>query len=1437
MNAKLMAFVSIMALAFCIFAITPLDDTDATEEVYIENLGSSFELGNSATVSHTFGGSGYWNDTLNSGPTVVKNNCEFVADTPVRSGSAYNWAWTFGGTITPTAAGSFTCQVMISTTGWVTNDQWAIRITGVAVDSQTYQYTIVYDANGGTGAPSNTSVVESTEPAWITLSSTEPTRSNYTFLGWSKSSTATSASYSAGGRGSFYSGTTTLYAVWQAQTTTYTHTLYYNANGGSGAPSTQTHNTTTNTSWSFTVSTTEPTRSNYTFLGWSTSSSASSPSYYGGSSISVNANSSKTLYAVWQYNQPSYTVYFDATTNGGTLNGGSSKTVTNGSTYGTLPTATKSTYTFLGWFTSSTGGTQITSSTTVSLSGNQTLYAQFTPNTPVAGAAFFATSSDVQGVPVNVIMDTNTTNGNSPNWYFVVDTTYTIYYCAPDISNPSLSRSDWIDDNFSWSTQASSDTFVKDNVTYHILLVTIETKGNVVQDRWISISSNNTYIAKFNFGINGSNNIKTINFMPNNGETDTTSVTLLRTDAIGTLPTATRTGYTFLGWFQYINGGTQYTPSSIVNDIPTRIYANWQDDNPPTIITVTASPIAGGGSVTITGGGQTDTSNTSSTPASITVPAGTSVTFSFTPNSGYVFSSWNYTVHDQYESTHTSNSSTFTVALDYDTTAVAYASATHTVSIVSNNTSYGTVSQSSIQMTTGSVYQSGNSLIFDGTSLPQQVVTATPSANTSQYTYTFVGWFDENDDPVTTQSSGQYVTSNTYTAKFMRSLNTYTVTFNVNDSNCGSVSSSQLLNVPYGTTITQTNNNLVFSGSDYTSQSVTATPNQPDLQYSYAFDSWTFNGTSSSVVQSDKTITANFTKTGQPKSVDIQYEYGVTIVCDGTTILDPGSTFNVRYGDEITITATLDPGFSFTKWTALNYDTHDTREWEVGDEELTVNGSVITLTTTVMGEETYYITVSSTMLTVSFVALPDYGSFDPVDSLVVPYGSVIHTSGNTITINGATITAIPDDPVGQITYYFDSWNVSNNQIITESMTITASFTMNEIYLPSVWWDNGYINGSATIVFDFSGRNASYGHQIVIPILKYDGIKNDADGISEFSRNGYIIGISMAYQGNIIMTLTDANNTVHTYPAFQIGEWTQYLLKLDVQNGYLEWGGIKSPYRNTNLDFNFTNYNTIVEKRIVDFSNDLNDAAFNRIYHEDTGTGTSHPHFQVVTTDTYLDTYGVVMNDPVINIIDQFPDYDDLRLNLYSFAVYGDSLNINGYTMNMNGSKVRVYYTMHHDPIYDDQTHTQIVGYDDYNEIATSSTPNVKYVDLVLSNVFITWENIKHPDAADRMCYLTFVDANMTFRMGSFQPDNLTISFDGIWYFTTALWEPYQAYEKDYSWDYHHPFNLDRNGFILIFIAISVAVFVIMNIYYRPSFLDYLVVIGAGIIAYVMLGGM
>lgn len=75
----------------------------------------------------------------------------------------------------------------------------------------TWQWTVSYNANGGSGAPASQT---KTYGATLTLSNTEPTRTNYNFKGWSKDKSATAPTYSAGG---VYTtdAAVTLYAVWE----------------------------------------------------------------------------------------------------------------------------------------------------------------------------------------------------------------------------------------------------------------------------------------------------------------------------------------------------------------------------------------------------------------------------------------------------------------------------------------------------------------------------------------------------------------------------------------------------------------------------------------------------------------------------------------------------------------------------------------------------------------------------------------------------------------------------------------------------------------------------------------------------------------------------------------------------------------------------------------------------------------------------------------------------------------------------------------------------------------------------------------------------------------------------------------------------------------------------------------------------------------------
>lgn len=157
------------------------------------------------------------------------------------------------------------------------------------------RYTVSYYANGGSGDLDSQTKIHGQD---LTLRSTKPTKTGYIFKGWTNDPNSTEVIWTAGGKYTI-NASRKLYAVWQAKT----YTISYNANGGSGAPKSQTKTY----GKDLTLSSTKPTRTNYNFEGWSTSSTATSATYRAGERYTDNK--AATLYAVWTlaYTKPRIT--------------------------------------------------------------------------------------------------------------------------------------------------------------------------------------------------------------------------------------------------------------------------------------------------------------------------------------------------------------------------------------------------------------------------------------------------------------------------------------------------------------------------------------------------------------------------------------------------------------------------------------------------------------------------------------------------------------------------------------------------------------------------------------------------------------------------------------------------------------------------------------------------------------------------------------------------------------------------------------------------------------------------------------------------------------------------------------------------------------------------------------------------------------------------
>ena len=200
-------------------------------------------------------------------------------------------------------------------------------------------YTVKYDANGGTGAPSNQTKKQGES---LTISTAKPTKTGYTFTSWNTKKDGTGTKYDIGASYTTDSDVT-LYAQYKENTITYT--VKYDANGGTGAPSNQTKTK----DKELVLSTTVPTKEGYKFVNWNTKKDGTGTSYNAGSKYTTEA--SVTLYAQYEKElneeETKYTITFY--TNDGTTEK-STKVVNKGNKVVKPEDPTREGYTFDGWY-------------------------------------------------------------------------------------------------------------------------------------------------------------------------------------------------------------------------------------------------------------------------------------------------------------------------------------------------------------------------------------------------------------------------------------------------------------------------------------------------------------------------------------------------------------------------------------------------------------------------------------------------------------------------------------------------------------------------------------------------------------------------------------------------------------------------------------------------------------------------------------------------------------------------------------------------------------------------------------------------------------------------------------------------------------------------------------------------------------------------------
>jgi len=498
-------------------------------------------------------------DTTNSNPTTFNVETPEITLQPLPHRTAEGWnfvQWRLNN-----ASGNPITQIDTSAVGNIT--LWA-EWTAIG-------YSITYNLDGGTNHASNPSTFTVND---IPLTLQDPSRDGYTFGGWFDASVGGNQVTNI-----TTIGNATLWARWNIVTYNITYTLGANTTN-SGNPSTFTIN-------DLPLQLQDATRSGYTFVAW----------YLNGARVThITEIGHTTLVAYFGTQANTYDITFNNLHNGTHLNQ-STFNIHQVTPHLTLLDATRDGFNFLGWFDELVGGTRVTQLTTADLGDTVVLYARWstaitynisfdnlggaasnnqttftvedlprTLNNPASrdGWTFVEWRlHNVYGVPVTQL----STTGNITLWAVWSANPYTITF------NNVLSIEHSNDTGFTIETQRSLTPASRNGWTF---------------DGWFTALTGGTQVTQITAGTFGNQTLYanwtlttfTITYENLGTATHTSPTTFTIETSTFTLSNPTeRTGWTFVGWFDALTGGTQITEITVGTFGNQTIYARWNPIN------------------------------------------------------------------------------------------------------------------------------------------------------------------------------------------------------------------------------------------------------------------------------------------------------------------------------------------------------------------------------------------------------------------------------------------------------------------------------------------------------------------------------------------------------------------------------------------------------------------------------------------------------------------------------------------------------------------------------------------------------------------------------------------------------------------------------------------------------------------------------------------
>lgn len=383
-------------------------------------------------------------------------------------------------------------------------------------------------------------------------------------------------------------------------------------------------------------------------------------------------------------------------------------------------------------------------------------------------------------------------------------------------------------------------------------------------------------------------------------------------------------------------------------------------------------------------------------------------------------------------------------------------------------------------------------------------------------------------------------------------------------------------------------------------------------------------------------------------------------------------------------------------------------------------------------------------------------------------------------------TLVWQENINNIGVFNKYWVQYSGDSINVTRQTQAHYVVSGISFPTY----GYMQPSAGVKATSSQATWQNGYEnsvIDVKISKNGDVGTPYQG-THFEI-GSDFGIDITMSGNKISIYYGSVSDPSDWTLTNLGTWLAVQMRIDSLSGRI----ILTPTNDADLTRTVepTSYSTILDGVLT--------PGTLTSFKVETANNGAMPSmkFQVTDTWVFLNTYNTVMIDPSIEVNDYFPSLTEYRLNFYSFAILGDSMTING----------------------------QVCPIDRDNGTITFDNVAGFTFTKKLENFYLTY---------DTNVTITFVNDGSEYDLGTVTDEE--VSFTGMWYFITGLYDPVTVNETFWNWNLGG-FQASAGECLILFLGIIGAGIVVYTVFGKGKlgFLDWLVIIFAVFIGSCFLG--